>query len=88
MIIVHILIVMESTKSHAKTIYLNCANYRTVFLVPPPQNRILYQNVTIIRSRVLKKIPIKLIIFGYPPPQNRILLQNGTIFRGYNNLHN
>ena len=36
------------------SIYLNCANYCTIFLVPPP-NRILYQNGTIICSCFLKK---------------------------------
>ena len=41
----------------------------TFFLVPPPLvKRIIYENVTIIRSCVLKEIPIKLIIFWYPPP--------------------
>ena len=43
-----------------KLICLDCANHRTSFLVPPhPWNRILFQNGTIIGSRVLKEFPIK-----------------------------
>ena len=44
---------------------------------PSPQNRILFQNGTIIGSRVLKEFPIKWIIFWVPPPP----LQTACFFK-------
>ena len=68
-------------------LYLSCAITATFFGYPPPPKSQVFQNVTIIRTLILKGIPIKSTIFKSPPTKSQVY-KIVTVIRVCCYLHN